>query len=146
MDILSELTDLKAEHSAAQTLLEEAKVSHDTLQTLIADKESQLHASADLVASKEKTIADLGDLIAGKDSAIADLHAQIAALNAKDKTAEEKAVDLVASQGIKPLKVDAKGMSDAISKEEVIAQLSAIRDPVERANYYFANKAALFAK
>jgi chromosome segregation ATPase len=139
MDILADLNALKADYSAAQSLLEEAKTSLETLKATVSEKESALTAANEILAGKDKELA-------GKDTAIADLKAELAALQASQKSAEEKAVDIVASQGIQPLKVDVKEIAASQNKEELIAQLTAIRDPKARAEFYFANKAAIFGK
>lgn len=136
MDILKELDSLKADYAAAQTLLDEAKASSETLATQLAEKESTLAAK---VASIENLVAT----VASKDKFISDLRAELSALQAKEKSAEAKAVEIVANVGIKPIEA---GVSAGISltKAEVKAAYLAIKDPVERATYYFAHKAELY--
>jgi septal ring factor EnvC (AmiA/AmiB activator) len=136
MDLLSELETLKADYSAAQTLLEEAKVNLSALQATITEKETALQdASAAIEA--------LNASVASKDSSIADLKAKVADLEAKDKTATEKAVEIVASQGIAPLTVDNTGKGESKTKEEVIAEYKSLKGKA-KSLFYEKNKALIY--
>jgi chromosome segregation ATPase len=137
MDILSELTQLKADFSAAQGLLEEAKHSGESLAAQLAEKDSA-------VAAKLETISALTLTLSAKDKELGELQGQLAELKAKEKTAEQKAVELVANVGIKAMKADYSKEAAVKDKAEVIATIHSLKDPIERAQYYFANKAVLF--
>lgn len=139
-DILAELTALKADAVASQALLAEAQAAKTAF-------DAQVALTAQELADKDSSIASLVSAAAVKDAELATLAAEIAGLKATSKTANEQAIEIAASAGVAPLKVDASAQADAAkSKDEIIAELSAITDPVARANYYFANKAALFGK
>lgn len=145
-DILAELTQLKADHSAAQTLLEEAKTAKEAF-------DGQLAAKHAVIAEKEGAIAKANEAFAAKEQELAQqvadfnaVKAELESLKASQKSAEQKAVELVANQGIAPLKVDTKDTNAALTKAEALAQYNAIKDPVERAHFYHANKATIYGK
>lgn len=129
-DILADLNALKADHTAALTLLEEAKTSQDSLK-------NQLAEAAQLAATKEAELASLNTRFEA-------VQAELASLKENQKTASEKAVEIVAAQGIKPLAVDV--VSPAQSKDELLAELNRITDPIARAEFYATHRASLFDK
>ena len=136
MDLISEFEKLKADYSAAQTLLEEAKDSLSALQSTVADKDNALNdASAAIEALKASAVS--------KDSSIADLKAKVADLEAKDKTATEKAVEIVAAQGIAPLTVDNTGKGESKTKAEVIAEYASLKGKA-KSLFYEKNKALIY--
>jgi len=137
MDIISELTQLKADYSAAQSLLEEAKHSGEALAAQLAERDSA-------ITGKAEEISALTVSLGKKDKELTALQAQLAELKAKEKTAEQKAVELVANVGIKAMKADYSKEGAVKDKAEVIATIHSIKDPIERANFYFAHKAVLF--
>ena len=137
MDILSEINQLKADYSAAQGLLDEANHAGEALAALLAEKNSA-------VAAKAEEINALTVTLSKRDKELGELQAQLAELKAKEKTAEQKAVELVANVGIKAMKTDYTKEAAVKDKAEVIATIHSLKDPIERAQYYFANKAVLF--
>lgn len=146
MDILAELNALKADYSAAQTLLEEAKGAQAAYEAKLTEKDNALTAANEAVAAHTAGVETAKATIANKDAAIAALQAELDGLKATQKTAEEKAVEIVANQGVKPIKVDASAEAHAKSAEEVKAEYMAIKDPVERSKFYSANRAAFYGK
>jgi len=139
MDILSELQALKADYSAAQTLLEEAKQAGESLT-------ASLSTSKESIKEQAAELADLKGSISAKDKELGILQAELRAMKAAQKSAEEKAVEIVANVGIKPMKADYSAEAAAMDKAKVIHGLHSIKDPVERANFYFANRKVLFGK
>lgn len=138
-DILADLDALKADHTAALSLLEEAKASQESLKSQLA---SALEASASATAALATKDTELTALKAELES----LNAELASLKANEKTAAEKAVEMVAAQGIKPLAVDVTASQAAKSKDEVLAELNRITDPIARADFYANHRASLFDK
>jgi uncharacterized coiled-coil protein SlyX len=146
MDILSELNTLKADYSAAQALLEESKHTSEAHNKALAEKESALASLNELSAAQSKDIATLNAVIGGKDTELSNLRAELDNLKAKQKTAEEKAVEMMANVGIKPIKADQSSKQERKDRDEVLITLCGISDPMERANYYSAHRATLFGK
>jgi len=139
MDIISELQTLKADYSAAQTLLDEAKQVGESLTASLA-------TSNESIKAKAAELEALNVSLSAKDKELGSLQAELRAMKAAQKSAEEKAVEIVANVGIKPMKADYSAEAGAMDKAQVIQGLHSIKDPVERANFYFANKAVLFGK
>ena len=138
MDILSELETIKADFNAANALLEESKVSQDSLKAVIASKDIELSdASAAIEALKAS--------VDSRDLTINVLQAQLADLKAKQTTAEQKAVEIVAAQGIKPLTVDNSGKGELKTKDEVLAGYSSLKGRA-KSLFFEANKEIIFSR
>lgn len=147
MDILAELTALKTDFTAAQALLAEAENLKASYDSKLSEKEAELNESIQTVALKDKGIADLNLAISGKDKEIADLKALVASLKQAEVTAESKAVDMVAAQGIAPVKVEIeKEASKPASREEILKQWGAITNSKDRAAFYKEHKAVINGK
>jgi chromosome segregation ATPase len=144
MDIIANFEKLQADYTAAQTLLEEAKAFSEAKSNEVAEKESALTSLNDTLAVKVGEIANLTASIGAKEKVISDLQAALTTLQATHKTAEAKAVEIVASVGIKPMAADYSAADVPKTVAEIKAALLSINDPIKRAYYYFANKAALF--
>ena len=137
MDILSELTQLKADYQAAQDLLA-ANAS------TVSEKDEALAAATQEIEAKASKVTELEALVSSHAEEIKALKQSIASLEASKQTAEEKAIELVASQGIAPLKVDvAAANEEAISKEQFLATLESLKgDSIKAAEYFHKHKSA----
>lgn len=140
MDILSELEQLKADYASAQALIEQAKASNTALETIVAEKDEDISKARKAVVEAQAALAD-------KDIALATLQAQFEELKASQKSAQERAIDMVASQGVKPVKVDVKAQeSPKMTQAEALAKYAAITNSKERGAFYAAHRDILFDK
>jgi len=137
-DLIAQLEQFKADNASALAQLAEALASKAAFEALVADRDND-------VAAARKAVSEANALVAEKDIELANLRAAIEGLKATQKTAEQQAVEIVAEQGIKPLKVEQTAQAPA-SKAEIVAKLESIKDPVARGEFYAANRAALFDK
>jgi hypothetical protein len=147
MDILAELTSLKADYTAAQSLLTEAQALKTSFDSQLAEKETALNTSLETIAAGNKAISDLTLAITGKDKEISDLQALVASLKKAEVTAETKAVEMVAAQGIAPVKVEAQvDTGKPSTRAEVLAEWDKLTSAKERSAFYMENKAIINGK
>jgi len=147
MDLLAEINTLKADFTAAQSLLAEAENLKASYDSKLADKEAALAESIQTVALKDQGIADLNLTLSNKDREIAELKDLVASLKQAEVTAESKAVDMVAAQGIAPVKVEIeKEANKPASREEILKQWGAITNTKDRAAFYKEHKTTINGK
>jgi len=138
-DILADLNALKADHSAALNLLEEAKASQDSIKGELAEA----------LAAKEAALADSASASANLSSLKAQLEglqAELASLKANEKTAAERAVEIVAAQGIAPVAVAATDNNKPTTREQALALYAAAETKEAKAAVYGEYKALLLGR
>ena len=140
MDILSQLEDLKAN-------LQTATESKAALETTLAELNAGIAARDEAATAKDKELADLNAVLASKDESLAAIQAKVQELTAAQKTAEEKAIEIVASQGIAPVKVDSKSGNE-LSGDDARAEYARLQkeDPIKAGKYFAANMGRIFSK
>lgn len=147
MDLLAEIENLKSQYAAANELFETATAQANEAKSALAAKEQALAA---LEADKAAAAAQAAEALQAKQAeldaklaAIAALEAAIAELKANAKSAEERAIELAAAQGIKAPKVEAGQAGAALTKEEALEQYANIADPVERGLFHAKHRSLL---
>jgi len=145
MDLLAELNKLKADFAAYSELLE-------TANSQLAEKDNSIQSVNELLSvanmeieAKAGKVTELEAVIANHAAEVETLKQTIADLEANKQTAEQKAIELVAEQGVKPVKVDVQA-SNAPSKEDLLKEFSAITNNIKRAEFWQKHKAALLSK
>ncbi len=118
-DILLELKKFKADFEAAQTLLTESQASVAKIQEQLTAKDAELVAKVAELTAKESELKGLADKVTAKDKELADITAQVASLKASQKSAEQIAVDSLATVGAKPMEVKSDALeTDAVTTRE----------------------------
>jgi chromosome segregation ATPase len=145
-DILSELDTLKADYAAAQTLLAEAQTAKATLDAQLSDKDSSLAAKDQEISTQADRIAALNADVQERDAKIATLTAAIESLKQAQISAEKKAVEMVAAQGVRPVKVDKASDIKPATRAEVLGQWQTLTSAQDRAAFYREHKALINGK
>lgn len=152
MDILAELQSIKADYASNKEVLAKAleqtaefKASLEAKELAFSEVSTSLETvKSELAKATEDLTAKTGELEAIKNA--------LAELKLKESTAEAKAIDIAASVGIAPLKVDAsESQTDLLTKEEATAHYSELiklntREASKQAAEYFAKHQALITK
>jgi len=126
----AELTQARAEKEALSTQL---KAANDSLAALQQKDES----GATTIAAKDIEIDNLKATVAAKD-------AEIAKLNSEAKSLGERAVALVAGQGIASKEMPSSlSANTSNSREELMAEFNKITDPKARATFYAKHRETL---
>jgi hypothetical protein len=143
MTIPQELEAAKAKIQALETELATAK----------ADAKTQVEAATKPLNEKIQTLeSEKATEKAAKEKAEADLKAsneEISKLKANDKTAGQKAVEIAASQGTKPVEKDSTSQASAKTEEELWAEYQGINDPAAKTEFYrkhLATKTTVYFK
>lgn len=101
-----------------------------------------------LAAAEAKAAADVAAALAERDTLaaqVADLAAKVAALESEKASAEAQAAKIVAAAAATPADVSGvvESAPKAKSREDLLAEFRAIKDPAEKAAFYNANAKAL---
>lgn len=126
----SELAQARAENATLSTELKAAN------EVVTGFKELQDSYSSSL-AAKDTEITSLKSDLAAKD-------AEIAKLNSEAKSLGERAVALVAGQGIASKDIPASlSASSGATRDDLLAEFSKITDPKARATFYAKHRESL---
>lgn len=108
--------------------------------TLASEKAAAEKLFTEHAENIEAKDAEIGRLKAELEKAIAAANVAVEANAAEvEKAASAKALEIVASQGVKPITATAPATAG-----DVLAQLNAIEDPAKRQAFFLANRTAIF--
>lgn len=140
MDIVSQLSEYKASIEALSGKAAQADIALAEVETLKAEKES---LSAALVA-KETAYSEEAGKVASLEAEIVALKADVDQREADKKACDEKALEIVASLGLKEIPVITITESDKPSAESIRAKYASLSGR-EQAVFYAENKKALIS-
>jgi chromosome segregation ATPase len=141
------MQDILAQLEQAQASLTEALASKTALDTLLAERDNDISQARKAVSEANAAKASLEASLADKDIELSNLKASLEALKAEQRTAQERAIELVAAQGVPTVKVDVKAQESVkMTRQEAVTKFASIKDPNERARFFAANKALIFDK
>jgi hypothetical protein len=143
MDLLAELTQVKADLAAAQALVD---TNGTSLQAAL-DAQASIQSAFDAFkADSEAKIAQAALDLAAKQEELAALQVSFENLKAEQKTADEKANDIVAGLGIAQVKVDVSGIAPSLTADEARKAYAELKDPDARADYYAKHRALFMSR
>lgn len=146
-DILETLNAVKADFKAAEELVAELQGEKETFTSTLSDKEAALTAALETIGAKDALIAELQESLTAKDAEIASLGSVIATLKSEQVTAEAKAVEIVAAQGIAPITVDRTAETGKLAtREEALAEYASLKGAKDKAAFWEAHKAILIGR
>ena len=141
MNILDDLNTLKENYAKLEQEYATAKALADSVTALQADKETL----AVSLAEKEKAHTDAVTALTALTAERNEVQAALDNFKAERKTAEQLAIDLVAKQGIAPIKVDSAANQVPTTPNELRAHYAALlkTNPKEAGAFYNKHRAEL---
>ncbi len=135
--MLSSKVSLETELNAARMELAESKAALALCETARDTTAKTVSDSVAAVTAKDAELAALQASVTAKD-------AEIAALKAESKSLGERAIALVAGQGIAAKEMPASISGAAgTSRDEIMAEFARITDPKARATFYATHRTIL---
>lgn len=141
MDILLELTALKDAHGvleadckAATELLEASVATTESLKAQLEAKDAELKAHLEQVNT-------LNALLNTANVTLEEVRAEVEQLKAEHATAEQKAVEIVAKQGVAPIAVNLSA-SEVLTKADALTAYKALlqTSPQQAGQFYAKNR------
>lgn len=142
MDILEELNTLKAEYTASTNLLETASKEIAELTASVNASAEAVKIANEAITARDGELSFLKDSLNASASEIETLKEKIAELQANEKSAEDKAVEIVASQGVAPIAVKVGEPGAELTTDEARAKYADLskKNSMEAGRFYLANK------
>ena len=148
MDILTEVTQLKEANAQLETNHNAATESLAAALGELNTFKAEAEAGKATIATQLEQINDLTSKLTASGNELGSVRAELETLKANQQTAEQKAVTIVASQGVAPMLVKA-GASEAVSQSEAIEQYKsklASGDSIGAAKYFAQYKSVILGK
>lgn len=139
MDILTTLNEYK---SKIESLAGKAAQFED-LNTQFAALASEKETLANTLTEKEGVILSLGEKVTALESEVVSLKADIDNREASKKASDERAMEIVASLGLKEIPILTITETDKPSADAIRQKYMAISDPVEKGKYFNENRNAI---
>ena len=148
LPILDQLAKLQEDFEASNTAKATLESTLAELNASVASKDELLKASNEEIAAKAALLDELTNKVSAKDESLAAIQAKVDELTANAKSAEEKAIEIVANQGLSFVpKVDSK-MDNSLTPEDARAEYTKLQaeSPAKAGEYFQSHMALIFGK
>lgn len=139
MDIIQQLSEYKAKIESLAALAGQAETAMADLNALTIEKES---IAAALVL-KESELQAANEKATALESEVATLKSEIETRENEKKASDEKALEIVASLGLKEIPVITITSTDKPTAESIRDKYLAISDPTEKGKFFNENRNAI---